>query len=113
MRTHQLCWNAAQGWRVSGTGSASADLVLYFGMRFSLANGERYRELREMFPKAHVVGCSTGGQIRNDEVDDDIAAVALRFDRTRLKLAYEAVPSPDCSRGCGAAIGEALKAPDL
>ena len=47
-----------------------------------------------MFAKAHVVGCSTGGQIRNDDVDDDIAAVALRFDRTRLALACEAVPAP-------------------
>ena len=58
--------------------------------------------------KAHVVGCSTGGQIRNDEVDDDIAAVALRFERTRLRLACEAVPARaiaflrrgDRARGC-------------
>ena len=66
-----------------------------------------------MFAKAHIVGCSTGGQIRNDDVDDDIAAVALRFDRTRLRLAAEAIPTPEHSRSCGEAIGSALAADDL
>ena len=70
----------------------SADLVLYFGLRAALAYGARFRELRAMFAKAHIVGCSTGGQIRNDDVDDEIAAVALRFEQTRLKLACEAAP---------------------
>ena len=66
-----------------------------------------------MFAKAHVMGCSTGGQIRNDDVDDEIAAVALRFDRTRLGLACEAVPAPAHSRACGEAIGRRLAADDL
>ena len=113
MQTHQLSWSAANGWRATGAEFGSADLVLYFGLRSALADGARYRELRGMFVKAHVVGCSTGGQIRNDDVDDDIAAVALRFDRTRLRLACEAVPAPQHSRSCGEAIGRALAADDL
>ncbi|MSP46817.1 MAG: hypothetical protein EXQ83_13430 [Xanthobacteraceae bacterium] len=99
--------------RAAGADCADADLVLYFGLRSALACGARYRELRAMFAKAHIVGCSTGGQIRNDDVDDDIAAVALRFDRTRLRLAAEAIPTPEHSRSCGEAIGSALAADDL
>jgi hypothetical protein len=113
MRTHQLSWSAANGWRPSAADFGSADLILYFGLRAALADGARYRELRAMFSKAHVVGCSTGGQIRNDDVDDEIAAVALQFDRTRLALACEAVPAPGHSRSCGEAIGRALAADDL
>jgi hypothetical protein len=113
MRTHQLTWNAANRWGATTAGFADADLVLYFGLRPALADGARYRELRAMFAKAHVVGCSTGGQIRNDDVDDDIAAVALWFDHTRLGLACEAVPAPSHSRSCGQAIGRALAADDL
>ena len=113
MRTHELSWSATHGWRVAGADFAGADLVLYFGLRPALADGARYRELRAMFAKAHVVGCSTGGQIRNNDVDDDIAAVALQFDRTRLRLACEAVPAPGHSRSCGEAIGRALAADDL
>jgi hypothetical protein len=113
MRTQQLWWGAAQGWRAPETDFLDANLVLYFGLRSALADGERYAELKAMFRNAHLVGCSTGGQIRNDDVNDDIAAVALRFDRTRLALAYEAVPGPVCSRECGEAIGRKLKADDL
>jgi hypothetical protein len=113
MRTHQLTWEAKQGWRAASTDSANADLVLYFGSRRELADGQRYRELRAMFTEAHVVGCSTGGQIRNNDVDDGIAAVALNFDRTPLRLACEAVPTTGHSRSCGEAIGRKLAAADL
>jgi hypothetical protein len=113
MRTHQLSWSATHGWRAPGANYADADLVLYFGLRSALADGARTQELRAMFANAHIVGCSTGGQIRNDDVDDEIAAVALRFDRTRIALACEAVPTPAHSRACGEAIGRALAADDL
>ena len=113
MRTHQLSWSATHGWRAPGANFAGADLVLYFGLRSALADGARIQELRAMFADAHVVGCSTGGQIRNDDVDDEIAAVALRFDRTPIRLACEAVPAPAQSRACGEAIGRKLAADDL
>jgi hypothetical protein len=61
-----------------------------------------------------LAGCSTGGQIRNNDVtDDEIAAAAIRFDATELRVACEAAPSPESSRACGAAIGRALAASDL
>ena len=113
MRTQQLSWSAAHGWRAPAKDFAAAGLVLYFGLRSALADGARYRELRAMFAKAHVMGCSTGGQIRNDDVDDEIAAVALCFDRTRLGIACEAVPAASHSRSCGEALGRALVADDL
>lgn len=113
MRTHQLSWNAASGWRATSADCDSADLVLYFGLRSALADGARYRELRGMFAKAHLIGCSTGGQIQNDDVNDDVAAVALRFDRTRLRVACEQVPGPAHSANSGAAIGRTLAGDDL
>jgi hypothetical protein len=113
MRTEQLCWTEASGWQPAATGNA-ADLVLFFGTRQALGCGSRYRELREMFPRAHILGCSTGGQIRNDDiVDDEIVAIALRFDATKLRLACELAPALEQSRACGAAIGRTLAADDL
>jgi hypothetical protein len=114
MHTQQLSWTAPRGWRTAPGESGAADLVMYFGSRAALADGARYRELREMFPQGHVIGCSTGGQIHNDDVcDDEIAAVALRFATTKLRLACEHSRGPEHSRDCGEAIGWALKAPDL
>jgi hypothetical protein len=113
MQVDQLSWTESTGWR-SSPERGRADLVLFFGTREALACGARYRELRAMFPAAHILGCSTGGQIRNDEVtDEEIAAVALRFEATTLRVACEPARGPALSRNCGEAIGRTLCAHDL
>jgi hypothetical protein len=109
MHAEQLSWRQASGWISSAASSEPADLVLYFGMRQALACGARYGELRAKFPDAHLLGCSTGGQIHSDDVvDEDIAAVALRFANTSLKLACAPAGDPTNSRACGETIGRAL-----
>jgi len=114
MHAHQLSWTEAAGWRGGNAEDGNANLVLFFGARQALACGSRYREMRSMFPRAHILGCSTGGQIVNDDVtDDEIAATALQFDATRLRLACEPAAAPECSRACGEAIGRTLAAEDL
>jgi hypothetical protein len=115
MQADQLTWNGVSGWLAQGAIPDTANLVLYFGTRSALENGQRYGELRDMFPGAHVIGCSTGGQIAKSDIisDDDIAAVALSFDRTRLKLATAPATNSAASRNCGETIGKALAAPDL
>jgi len=109
MHANQLSWSEASGWASKNANGKAADLVLYFGMREALESGGRYAELREQFPGAHLLGCSTGGQIQSDDVvDDEIAAVALQFDSTSLKLACAPAASPADSRVCGETIGRAL-----
>ncbi len=111
MRVEQFFWNEASGWNTS---ASEADLILYFGTREALANGARFEELRKGFPDAHIVGCTTGGQIRNNDVsDDEIAAVALKFDATTIRLACETVAGAGQSRICGEAIGRQLLGGDL
>ena len=113
MRVAQFSWSKNAGWAASSS-KADSDLVFFFGTRQALACGSRYHELRAMFPHAHIVGCSTGGQIHNDDVtDDEITAAALGFDATRLRIACEPASAADRSRACGEAIGRALAAPDL
>ena len=114
MRADQVSWRESTGWQHAGAKANTADLVLYFGTRDALANGARYEELRNLYPGAHLMGCSTGGQIRNDDVnDEEIAAVALQFDATQLRVVGVPVAAAADSRACGRAIGEMLKADDL
>ena len=114
MQANLLSWRAETGWHAKSRLPDEGQLVFYFGSRSALESGERYAEIRAMFPRAHLVGCSTGGQILGDEVsDDDIAAVVLSFERTRLKVAWHEVAGPDNSRACGLALGNALRGDDL
>jgi len=70
--------------------------------------------LQKMFPAAHILGCSTGGQINNNDiVDDEIIAAAIGFNATRLKLIRQDIAEAKQSRQCGEAIGRALSSDDL
>ena len=114
MRVAQLSWSEAAGWAPMPDDRCDSALVFFFGTRQALSCGSRYDELRAMFPRAHILGCSTGGQIRNQDVtDDEITAAAIRFDATTLRVACAAAPCSDRSRICGEAIGRALAGPDL
>jgi len=113
MRARQFVWSAAAGWSGDDADRERTDLVIYFGNRRALADPARFSELRAKFAKACILGCSTGGQIHNEDVlDDEITAIAVRFDATRLKLVSEPVGAHG-SRACGAALGRALKREDL
>jgi len=114
MHVETLSWNQRDGWHPRTVAQSKPNLVLYFGIREKLADGARYRELRSMFPDACLMGCTTGGQIHNDEIsDDEIGAVAMRFDATKLRVACERIDTAEGSRRCGEAIGAKLKADDL
>jgi|HubBroStandDraft_6_1064221.scaffolds.fasta_scaffold47714_2 hypothetical protein len=114
MRTRPMVWNGKSGWTAAPTDLGEPSLVLYFGTRHALASGKRYEELRRMFPAAHVLGCSTGGQINNNDInDEDISAAAIHFDATPLRLVCRDIGGPPQSEECGEAIGRALAADDL
>jgi len=114
MHAQHFDWTPPGGWQPQADGNFKPNLVLYFGSREVLADSERYRELRARFPEAHLMGCSTGGQIHGDEIlDDQINAVALRFDATAVKAACVEVGDSGDSRSSGEAIGKALSSDDL
>jgi hypothetical protein len=113
MRAQHIVWNGQSGWRTKGE-VGDPSLVLYFGTREALACGRRHEELRAMYPAAHVLGCSTGGQINNNDIgDDEIVAAAVSFAATKLRLCRQEICDAHRSRDFGEALGRALHADDL
>jgi len=114
MRVQQIVWNKRSGWTAAKNELGQASLVLYFGTREALQCGACFDELRGMFPAAHVLGCSTGGQINNNDVnDDEIVAAAINFDATRVQVCRQDISDPARSRDYGEIIGRALCSDDL
>ena len=114
MQTEQLTWVAGGGWQSSGAVLADAQLVLYFGSSDALITDTWYPELRIRYPDAHIVGCTSGGQIQHAGVTETgIVAMAVRFAATPLRIATEAVADPGHSRAHGATLGSKLAADDL
>jgi hypothetical protein len=114
LQTEQLTWTAEDGWQSGGTLLPGAQLVLYFGSRDALEAESWYSGLRARYPAAHIVGCSSGGQIQNAGFSEaGIVAVAVAFEATRLRIATQRVAGPAHSHADGAALGRELTADDL
>ena len=62
-----------------------------------------------LFPNSVVMGCSTAGEIYADELHDDSLVVSVaRFERTRLRLVSQSIPSMQASAQVGRQIASAL-----
>jgi hypothetical protein len=108
-------WHDGSWSTIEGEPLAEAELVLYFGAPASLADGARFQDLRRTYPRAHLVGCSTGGEIFAEEaLDDSVVAAALHFERgTTIRTASCSVVGSGDSESIGKALGVELRAPTL
>lgn len=112
MRSAQSFWTEANGW--SGDPDGSANLALIFGGVDAITNTENWSTIRSRFPRAILMGCSTGGEIHGADVfDESLSVTALTFENTPLRATEAEVESADGSFGAGCAVGRALSGPDL
>ncbi len=90
MKAEQINWTKSTGW-TSGKRKIPEDtvhLILVFGSPGLLNEREPLDEIREKHPQAHILGCSTAGEIRDTEVSDDsLVATMVHFEHTRLRTA--------------------------
>lgn len=86
MQVERMLWTEKVGWD-SHPAMNDAHLVLYFGGRDPLKEKDYYLELKNFYPNAHILGCSTGGEIYGAEVlDDSVVVAAIRFEKTKLHV---------------------------
>ncbi len=111
MRIEQRQWTAGSGWSLQGPGNlaGSAQLVLVFGSTPILRNALLFDDLKTWYPRAHIVGCSTAGEIfRTRVMDDSLAVTALSFEQTQIKAARVTLNSTDNSFQAGASLARAF-----
>jgi hypothetical protein len=72
------------------------------------------RDLRQAYPRAHLVGCSTAGEIHGPAIHDRSLSVAVaRFEHTKVRQATAPVASSADSFAAGDAIARSLAGDDL
>ncbi len=63
----------------------AAQLVLLFGCPSLLKEQYLLQEIQQAYPNAHLLGCSTAGEISGTQVlDDSLVATAIQFEHTTL-----------------------------
>ena len=114
MQTYSLTWTPTVGFAPAASVAQDAQLALYFGPRAALEGEGLHEALRAAFPEAILLGCSTGGHLIGDDIDDErVSVTAVRFRDTRLRGARAEVPDASRSRQAGMELAAALDAPDL
>lgn len=64
-----------------------ANLVLVFGEREILEISTPYAKIKELYPEAHIVTCSTSGQFSNANIEfDTIVSTAIEFEKSHIKV---------------------------
>ena len=113
----QQRWTAATGWidtNPAATPLPSAQLVIYFGARAALADCAIHSSLRSSYPDAHLLGCTTAGEICGTTVSDDsVVATAIRFDHTTVRAAYRPLVNAGNSKAVGEEIARDLAGENL
>ncbi|HET9224582.1 MAG TPA: FIST N-terminal domain-containing protein [Roseiflexaceae bacterium] len=116
MQIEQCRWMAPSGWEPGQPGrlSESAELVLLFGSTSLLKQPRVFETIRETYPRAHLLGCSTAGEIYGSQVSDDsLVVTAVRFEHTQLKSARINVDEVENSFQAGMRLTQALDQPGL
>lgn len=116
MKIEQKSWSDARGWssELKGHLSKDAQLAIVFAGFDVLKNKNLVAEVRAAYPQAHVVGCSTAGEILGDDVRDDTATLtAVRFDKTKIECARVAISDCANSVQAGERLAKMLPPEDL
>jgi len=111
MKIEQRQWIAGRGWRITSRRDdmASPQLVLFFAASEAMRSGDAIEELRRLYPNAHVLGCSTAGEICGTEVTDgSIVATAIHFEQSQIHAVYGRIDDVSRSAAEGRRLAELL-----
>jgi hypothetical protein len=87
MKTEQKVWMDDKGWEPGLEGNLNniAQLVLVFSDTINFKKGELFKEIKESYPNAQIVGCSTAGEICGRNVlSESLTLTAIYFENSSI-----------------------------
>ncbi len=116
MRIQTYCYTRAHGWSapLSAADDSPSTLVLVFGASDYFDDPAAIEELAAAYPRSHLIGCSTAGEILGTTISDGTLSVAVvRFERTELRSLSVPVRGAGDSFEAGVALAKELGGPSL
>jgi len=116
MKTEQCFYSDATGWvkKSNQNLESIAQLVLVFGNKDLLKKQQFIDYLKETYPAAQIAGCSSSGEIFQEEVfNQHIVCTAVWFENTRIEISEEQILSIEDSFLVGEKLAEKLDKEDL
>ncbi|MBS1873756.1 MAG: FIST C-terminal domain-containing protein [Acidobacteria bacterium] len=117
MNIEHMTWSENAGWRSEPETPVlgeQAQIVLLFGAANRMRASRAFELCKQHYPKAHVLGCSTAGQIQGTDVTlDTVALTAIAFEHTPVKVARVRMNGPEDSFEAGRTLVQSLPAEGL
>jgi len=116
MRLSSFTHSRGNGWSVAQFPDLDSPntLVLVFGSPSYVEDPGPLDELRRAYPRSHVLGCSTAGEIFGDSVNDDSLSVAvMKLESGSIRAEQRDVPGAEESFAVGAKLAADLLGDDL
>lgn len=116
MQIEQYRWSDDAGWQPAFTPElgATAQLVLLFGGAETLRSPDLLEQVRQTYPAAQQLGCSTAGEICGVEVTDETLTVtAIRFDQTQVQGYAINLDADETSFAAGDRLGRQIEPHNL
>ncbi len=111
MKIEQSIYSEAFGWvkKSENNLGQTAQLVLLFGNRELLCEQKPIDFVINAYPAAQIVGCSTSGEIIQEEVlNNNIVCTAICFENTRIEIAREYIHAMEDSFNVGEILAQRL-----
>lgn len=111
MNTELWSWNENQNW-VKITNSERLEnpglVLFFFGSRIKDLE-KRYLEIKNLFPNSFIAGCSTSGEILEEELSDNgISLAAIQLDKSTIQTSILSRIGKNDSFALGKELIEAL-----
>lgn len=116
MKLETFRFHGSSGWSVDPFPPLDSPntLVIVFGAPSFFDDARAIDQVVNAYPNGRVVGCSTSGEIYDQEVHDESLSVAVvRFERTEVRDTSAAVTSADDSFAAGERLARDLVRDDL
>lgn len=108
MRIAQHSWTDGTDWQAVAGDAQGAQVVFYFAAPEVWRTARPHDYLAARYPGAHVIGCTTGGEILAEDVlDASVVATAIAFDATPVRVATTDIDA-DHSEQAGRALAQGL-----
>ncbi|MCX6252351.1 MAG: FIST C-terminal domain-containing protein [Bacteroidetes bacterium] len=116
MKTEQSIFSEAKGWVKKSENQLDniAQLVFLFGNKELLKKQQHIDYVHANYPVAQIVGCSTAGEICQEEVfNGNIICTAVWFEKTTVSIAKEHISSMEDSFSIGEKLARQLAEENL
>jgi hypothetical protein len=115
MRSEQRLWTEKDGWQPpTAPLESQAQLVLIFGSPGTLRDTALFQDIKNAYPHAHLVGCSTAGEICGINVfDETLTSTAVFFEDSTVQVQSKKIADRRDSAGIGDEIGRAINKKNL